>query len=140
MPIGGARAGHEGGSGHSGRQLREGGSSDDDRHVAERRPAGRQRAADRDGAPSLPWFFAGALFPISAFPGGLTILAKFFPLTHALAVMRYGLVDPKGTGVNAIWNISNTTLEAFLSLAVELIFATAITAASIRAFVRPAVQ
>ena len=88
----------------------------------------------------VPWFFAGALFPISALPGALTVVAKFFPLTHALAVMRYGLVDHQGTGLNAIWNMSNPTLEAFLSLAVVLVFAVGITAVSIRAFARRAVH
>ena len=39
----------------------------------------------------LPWFLAGALFPITALPPFLTWVARFLPLTHALAVMRYGL-------------------------------------------------
>ena len=40
----------------------------------------------------VPWFFAGSLFPISALPGCLTGIAKVLPLTHALALMRYGLL------------------------------------------------
>ena len=88
----------------------------------------------------VPWFFAGALFPISVLPGGLTVLAKFFPLTHALALMRYGLVDPDGSGLHAIWNMSNTSLEAALSLGVVAVFAAALTAIAIRAFVRRAVS
>jgi hypothetical protein len=63
-----------------------------------------------------------------------------FPLTHALAVIRYGLVDPQGTGLNAIWNMGNTTAEAFLSLGVVLAFTGIITRVSIRAFVRRAVS
>ena len=39
----------------------------------------------------LPWFLAGALFPITALPGFLTWVAKFLPLTQGLALMRYGL-------------------------------------------------
>jgi ABC-2 type transport system permease protein len=88
----------------------------------------------------VPWFFAGALFPIGVLPGGLTVLAKFFPLTHALALMRYGLVDPRGTGLHDIWNMSNTAVEAGLSLAVVLAFAVILTAVSVRAFTRRAVQ
>src|SRR6266513_2298399 len=57
----------------------------------------------------LPWFFAGALFPISALPGALTAFAKVLPLTHAMALMRYGFVDPEGTGLHDIWGMSNTT-------------------------------
>jgi ABC-type polysaccharide/polyol phosphate export permease len=88
----------------------------------------------------VPWFFAGALFPIAALPGALAVVAKFFPLTHALALMRYGLVDPNGTGLTAIWNMGNTTLEALLSLLVVAVFAVALTAVSIRAFIHRAVS
>jgi len=88
----------------------------------------------------VPWFFAGALFPISALPGALAVAAKFFPLTHALAVMRYGLVDPHGTGLHAIWNLGNTTLEAGLSLGVVAVFTLAATRFAVRAFTRRAVQ
>ncbi|TML05032.1 MAG: hypothetical protein E6G41_10805 [Actinobacteria bacterium] len=88
----------------------------------------------------LPWFFAGALFPISALPGALTAFAKVLPLTHAMALMRYGLVDPKGTGLHDIWGMSNTTAEAWLSLAVVALFAAAFSALSVRAFSRAAVS
>jgi ABC-2 type transport system permease protein len=88
----------------------------------------------------LPWFFAGALFPISALPGALTAFAKVLPLTHAMALMRYGMVDPKGTGLHDIWGMSNTTTEAFLSLAVVALFAVALSAMAIRAFTRAAVR
>jgi ABC-2 type transport system permease protein len=88
----------------------------------------------------VPWFFAGALFPISVLPAGLGAIAKIFPLTHALALMRYGLVDPRGTGLHDIWNMSNTTVEAGLSLAVVIVFAALLTALSIRVFTRRAVQ
>src|SRR3954454_17415424 len=74
----------------------------------------------------LPWFFAGALFPIAALPGALTTFAKLLPLTHAMALMRYGFVDPKGSGLHDIWGLSNTTAEAWLSLAVVIVFAAAL--------------
>src|SRR5512144_832599 len=48
----------------------------------------------------LPWFFAGALFPIAALPGALTAFAKLLPLTHALAVMRYGVLGDHGSGLH----------------------------------------
>jgi len=88
----------------------------------------------------VPWFFAGALFPIAALPAALTAFAKVLPLTHAMALMRYGLVDPKGTGLHDIWGMSNTTVEAFLSLGVVLAFAAALTLAAIRVFSRSAVR
>jgi ABC-2 type transport system permease protein len=88
----------------------------------------------------LPWFFAGALFPISALPGALTAFAKVLPLTHAMALMRYGISDPHGIGLHDIWGMSNTTVEACLSLAVVAAFATAFFAIAIRAFTRSAVR
>jgi len=88
----------------------------------------------------LPWFFAGALFPISALPGALTAFAKVLPLTHAMALMRYGLADPRGTGLHDIWGMSNTSAEAWLSLAVVVLFAAAFIALSVRAFTRAALR
>ncbi len=64
----------------------------------------------------LPFFLAGALYPISAMPGALATIAKFLPLTHALALMRYAFVDPSGHGLHDIWGMSNVTVEAWLSL------------------------
>jgi len=88
----------------------------------------------------LPFFFAGALFPISAMPGALTAIAKVLPLTHALALMRYGFIDPSGKGLHDIWGMSNVTTEAWLSLAVVALFAVALTVISVRAFSRSAVK
>jgi ABC-2 type transport system permease protein len=88
----------------------------------------------------LPFFLAGALFPIGAMPGFLTAVAKVLPLTHALALLRYGTVDPSGQGLHAIWGAGNVNTEAWLSLAVVALFAAALTALSIRVFTRSAVS
>ncbi|HEY3945773.1 MAG TPA: ABC transporter permease [Solirubrobacteraceae bacterium] len=88
----------------------------------------------------LPFFFAGALFPISALPGGLADVAKAMPLTHALALMRYGFIDPSGHGLHDIWGMSNVTVEAWLSLAVVAIYAVALTLIAVRVFTRSAVK
>jgi ABC-2 type transport system permease protein len=88
----------------------------------------------------LPFFLAGALFPITAMPGFLTWIAKFMPLTHALALMRYAFVDPSGKGLHDIWGMSNPTVEAWLSLAVVAAFAALLTVVSIRLFSRSAVK
>ena len=88
----------------------------------------------------LPFFLAGALFPIGAMPAVMTDIAKAFPLTHALALMRYGFIDPSGTGLHDIWGMHNVTAEAWLSLAVVAVWALALTAISIRAFSRSAVS
>ena len=88
----------------------------------------------------LPFFFAGALFPISALPGGLADVAKAMPLTHALALLRYGFVDPSGHGLHDIWGMSNPTVEAWLSLAVVAIYAVGLTLIAVRVFTRSAVK
>jgi ABC-type polysaccharide/polyol phosphate export permease len=87
----------------------------------------------------LPWFLAGSLFPISAMPSGLTWIAKFLPLTHGLALMRYGLLGD-GSGLHNIWRLSNAAAMAGLSLAVVAAFALLLTVASIRVFGRAALR
>jgi ABC-2 type transport system permease protein len=88
----------------------------------------------------VPWFFAGSLFPIGALPAGLTVIAKVLPLTHVLALLRYGLVDPSGAGLRDIWHMTNTTEMAALSLGVVAVYAVALTAAAVRVFSRAAVR
>jgi len=88
----------------------------------------------------LPFFFAGALFPINVLPGALAAFARILPLTHALALMRYGVVDHRGTGLHDIWGMSNTTTEAWLSLGVVVLFAAAFITLAIRTFKRSAVS
>jgi len=87
----------------------------------------------------LPWFLAGSLFPITAMPVALTWVAKFLPLTHGLALMRYGLLGDS-TSLHTIWGMSNPTEMAGLSLAVTAAFALVLTALSIRVFTRSALR
>ena len=88
----------------------------------------------------VPWFFAGSLFPISALPGALTWVAKVLPLTHALALMRFGLLDDGGAGLHDIWGMNDPTAMAALSLAVLAAFAAASTFVAIRVFTGSAVR
>src|SRR5438270_1710973 len=71
----------------------------------------------------VPWFLAGTLFPISALPGWLESISKALPLTHALAVMRYGLLDPHGAALHDIWGMTNAPASAALSLVVVAAYA-----------------
>jgi ABC-type polysaccharide/polyol phosphate export permease len=87
----------------------------------------------------VPWFLAGALFPITALPGFLTWVARFLPLTHGLALMRYGLLGDPG-GLHDIWGLSSDSAMAGLSLGVLIVFAAALTAVAIRVFTRAAVR
>src|SRR6266567_9614392 len=88
----------------------------------------------------LPWFIAGALFPISALPGWLAWVARVMPTTHALALLRYGVLDHTGAGLHDIWGMASTTTDAAMSLLVLAAWAILITAASVRIFQRSAVS
>jgi ABC-2 type transport system permease protein len=107
--------------------------------LASRIPRQEEYVAATPAVAVLPWFFAGALFPIGALPGALTTFAKFLPLTHAVALMRYGLVDPHGSGLRDIWGLHDATAAAWLSLAVVALFAAAFAALAVRSFTRAAV-
>jgi ABC-2 type transport system permease protein len=87
----------------------------------------------------VPFFFAGSLFPISALPRVLTMFARVLPLTHALALMRYGLLG-SSSGLHDIWGTSNATAMASMSLAVVGTFAALLTLVAVRTFTRVAVR
>ena len=87
----------------------------------------------------VPWFLAGSLFPIDALPGFLTWLARFLPLTHALALVRYGLLDDP-SGLRHIWKLHSASGMAALSLLVVAGFAALLTTAGVRTFSRRAVN
>jgi len=88
----------------------------------------------------VPWFLAGSLFPISALPVGLAGFTRILPLTHALALLRYGVLDRHASGLHDIWGLANPTTEALLSMAVLVAWAAVITVVSVRIFSRSAVK
>jgi ABC-2 type transport system permease protein len=87
----------------------------------------------------LPWFLAGSLFPITAMPVGLTWIARFLPITHALALMRYGMLGD-ASGLRNIWGAHAGTIMATLSLLVVAAFAAVLAWVSVRVFARAAVH
>jgi ABC-type polysaccharide/polyol phosphate export permease len=87
-----------------------------------------------------PWFFAGALFPISFLPAWLADVAKVLPATQAVALMRYGLVDPHAADLHTIWGMSDPHVMAALSLAVLVAYAVVFLTVGIRAFTHRAVK
>ena len=88
----------------------------------------------------VPWFFAGSFFRINAMPAGLTVFAKMLPLTHALALMRYAMVDHRASGLHDIWGMQSVTAMAALSLVVVAAFAAAMLLLATRVFARDAVR
>jgi hypothetical protein len=72
-------------------------------------------------------------------PEPLTWIARFLPLTHALALMRYGLLDDP-SGLHNIWRMDNVTASAVLSLVVVALFAVVFTRVAVRVFTRSAMR
>jgi ABC-2 type transport system permease protein len=107
--------------------------------LASRVPKAEEYIARLPAIAIVPWFLAGSLFPISALPSFLAWFAKVLPLSHGLALVRYGLLGDS-TGLHNIWSMHSNTVMAALSLAVVALFAVALTVISIRVFNRSAVR
>ena len=107
--------------------------------LASRVPKAEEYIARVPAIAIVPWFLAGSLFPISALPGFLSWIAKFLPLTHGLALVRYGLLGDS-TGLHNIWKLHDATAMASLSLLVVAVFAAVLTMVSIRVFSHSAVK
>jgi ABC-2 type transport system permease protein len=107
--------------------------------LASRVPKAEEYIARVPAIAIVPWFLAGSLFPIDALPGFLTWVARFLPLTHGLALMRYGLLGDR-TGLHNIWGMGSASTMAGLSLAVVGLFAAVLMAVSIRVFTRSAMS
>ena len=85
----------------------------------------------------VPFFFAGSLFPITSLPHWLGAVAKVLPLTHALALFRYGLTGASGVrALHNIWGMHNATAMAVLSLLVLAAYAVVVFAGALRLFTK----
>jgi len=85
----------------------------------------------------VPFFFAGSLFPITSLPHWLGAVAKVLPLTHALALFRYGLTPSSGVrALHNIWGMHSATEMALLSLLVLVAYAVVVFAGAVRLFTK----
>jgi ABC-2 type transport system permease protein len=85
----------------------------------------------------VPFFFAGSLFPITSLPHWLGAVAKVLPLTHALALFRYGLTGTSGVhALHNIWGLQSAPAMAMLSMAVLLAYAAVIVTGALRLFTK----
>jgi ABC-2 type transport system permease protein len=105
--------------------------------LAGRVPKQEEYIARVPGIAILPWFLAGALFPITALPVFLHWVARFLPLTHALAVVRYGLLGDSSS-LQHIWGMSSAAGMAALSTGVVGLFALVLSVVAIRVFTHSA--
>jgi ABC-2 type transport system permease protein len=86
-----------------------------------------------------PWILSGPLFPISALPAWAERLSAFLPWTHALAVLRYGLMRGSDPGLHNIWHLHSNVGMAWLSTAYLAAFATGTLTVAVRVFKRTTV-
>jgi ABC-type multidrug transport system permease subunit len=107
--------------------------------LAARVPRSEEYIARVPAIAIVPWFLAGSLFPVTSLPVVLAWIARFLPLTHALALMRWGLLHDS-SGLHNIWRSSNATAMASLSFGVVAVFALVLTVVSVRVFTRAAVR
>jgi ABC-2 type transport system permease protein len=85
---------------------------------------------------ATPYALCGAIYPLAALPEGIRQLALVLPWTHAVALMRYGLMGPRASGLEQIWHLHSQTAMALLSLAVLAVFAGLTVTLAMRAFRR----
>jgi ABC-2 type transport system permease protein len=85
---------------------------------------------------ATPYALCGAIYPLATLPEGVRQLALVLPWTHAVALMRYGLMGPRASGLVEIWHMHSYTAMALLSLVVLAAFAGLTVALAMRAFRR----
>ena len=84
----------------------------------------------------VPFFFAGTLYPLTSLPGWLHGVAKVLPLTHAVALFRYGLTGQGEQALHNIWGGTDAVPMAAGSLLVVLGYATVALLLALRLFTR----
>jgi ABC-2 type transport system permease protein len=85
---------------------------------------------------ATPYALCGAIYPISALPEGVRQLALALPWTHAVALLRYGLIGSHASGLGQIWHLHSNAAMVLLSLAVLALYASLTTTLALRAFKR----
>lgn len=83
-----------------------------------------------------PWFLSGSLFPLNVLPPVIEQISLAFPWTHALALMRYGMMEGTDPGLANIWHMDSEPLMAALSLGVLMLMAFGALALAVRVFNR----
>lgn len=83
-----------------------------------------------------PYFLSGALYPLSVLPVGVKQVGLVLPWTHAVALMRYGLMDGTNPRLDDIWHLGSDPLMAVLSTAVLLAYAGIMLTLAVRTFTR----
>jgi ABC-2 type transport system permease protein len=83
-----------------------------------------------------PYFLSGALYPLSVLPAGIEQIALLLPWTHAVALMRYGLMGGTDSRLDDIWHLGSEPLMAMLSTVVLVAYAGLMLIVGVRTFKR----
>ena len=83
---------------------------------------------------ATPYALCGAIYPLSALPAGVQLLADLLPWTHAVALLRFGFMGGGPSGLEQIWHLHDVWAMALLSLAVLIAFAAAMVFFALRTF------
>jgi ABC-2 type transport system permease protein len=78
----------------------------------------------------------GAIYPLATLPSGVRQFAYTLPWTHAVAVLRYGLIGGPASGLRAIWHLHSNFEMAILSIGVLTAFAALTVGLALRTFER----
>jgi ABC-2 type transport system permease protein len=84
----------------------------------------------------VPFFFAGTLYPLTSLPTWLHDVAKALPLTHAIALFRYGITGQGAVALHNIWGGTDVTTMAAGSLLVVAGYAALALLLALRLFAR----
>ncbi len=85
---------------------------------------------------ATPYALCGAIYPLATLPTGVKHFAYTLPWTHAVAVLRYGLMGGPASGLHAIWHLRSNAEMALLSTGVLAAFAALTVGFALRAFER----
>jgi ABC-2 type transport system permease protein len=86
-----------------------------------------------------PWFLSGAMYPLAVLPDAVKYLAYVLPWTHAVAIMRHGMMQDTDSGLGEIWGMHSEIAMAMLSVGALAAFAGVTLALALRVFNRSSI-
>jgi ABC-2 type transport system permease protein len=75
---------------------------------------------------ATPYLLSGAIYPLTALPDGIRVVAWALPWTHCVALLRYALLGDAASGLHDIWPFADVTVMALGSM-IFLLLAAALT-------------
>jgi ABC-2 type transport system permease protein len=70
-----------------------------------------------------PFMLCGGIYPLAVLPTAVRWFAYTLPWTHAVALVRYGLMGAAGSGLDQIWGVGSPPVKAAMSALVLFVCA-----------------